>query len=569
MATLQLRIDPRQMEQGADSAERSLRGVKIEARQVESAIDRMAAQGGRSTQRLGGAVRGMGTAMQSSRGQIQNAAFQLGDFATQVGAGTSASIALGQQLPQLLGGFGALGAVLGAVVAVGVPLAASFLSQAENAGVYEKRLKELRDTTQDLRDELALLMGGFDNLGQLEVSREITRLESERAAIVERMESAYGRNLRALELQRDAIDRQIAAQQALLDDYQDAKDSLEGTKVAAQGLYDTIESIDLSDVIVQADTLVNRFAKAAENAWQMAQNAASRIDAQGKIETDNLAAQYAQYGQGRQAADRLISERRYSADNRYSWQSPSSAVSGATGGASAANQIDQTRQAYERLMASLDPLVRASQQLAESQNTITKAQQAGIITAEQAAQAYGMAQEEYDQMVKDASSQTDGLSDAAQAASGAFSQLFDSIIQGGMEASDVLRDLALQLLKMGLSSAFPGLFGSSGWLSFDGGGYTGNGPRSGGMDGKGGFPALLHPNETVVDHTRAGNSNRGANMSVVVNNYAENTETRETRRQGPNGEELIIDVVNRGVVRGDMDKSFGGRYAVKQQRVAR
>jgi hypothetical protein len=38
--------------------------------------------------------------------------------------------------------------------------------------------------------------------------------------------------------------------------------------------------------------------------------------------------------------------------------------------------------------------------------------------------------------------------------------------------------------------------------SFDGGGFTGRGSRSGGMDGKGGFPAILHPNETVVDHTK-------------------------------------------------------------------
>ena len=38
--------------------------------------------------------------------------------------------------------------------------------------------------------------------------------------------------------------------------------------------------------------------------------------------------------------------------------------------------------------------------------------------------------------------------------------------------------------------------------SFDGGGFTGSGGRSGGMDGKGGFPAILHPNETVIDHTK-------------------------------------------------------------------
>ena len=48
--------------------------------------------------------------------------------------------------------------------------------------------------------------------------------------------------------------------------------------------------------------------------------------------------------------------------------------------------------------------------------------------------------------------------------------------------------------------------------SFEGGGFTGSGSRSGGVDGKGGFSAILHPNETVIDHTKG----QGAN-GVVVN----------------------------------------------------
>ena len=49
--------------------------------------------------------------------------------------------------------------------------------------------------------------------------------------------------------------------------------------------------------------------------------------------------------------------------------------------------------------------------------------------------------------------------------------------------------------------------------SFDGGGFTGFGARSGGMDGKGGFPAILHPNETVVDHTKG----QGQGITIVNN----------------------------------------------------
>jgi tape measure domain-containing protein len=46
---------------------------------------------------------------------------------------------------------------------------------------------------------------------------------------------------------------------------------------------------------------------------------------------------------------------------------------------------------------------------------------------------------------------------------------------------------------------------------FEGGGYTGSGSRAGGLDGKGGFPAILHPNETVIDHTK------GQGMGATVN----------------------------------------------------
>ncbi len=52
--------------------------------------------------------------------------------------------------------------------------------------------------------------------------------------------------------------------------------------------------------------------------------------------------------------------------------------------------------------------------------------------------------------------------------------------------------------------------------SFEGGGFTGHGSRTGGVDGKGGFPAILHPNETVIDHTK-GRVTSGSKEAVVVN----------------------------------------------------
>lgn len=51
--------------------------------------------------------------------------------------------------------------------------------------------------------------------------------------------------------------------------------------------------------------------------------------------------------------------------------------------------------------------------------------------------------------------------------------------------------------------------------SADGGGYTGSGSRSGGLDGKGGFLSLLHPQESVIDHTKAGGGS-GEVVTVVL-----------------------------------------------------
>jgi len=56
--------------------------------------------------------------------------------------------------------------------------------------------------------------------------------------------------------------------------------------------------------------------------------------------------------------------------------------------------------------------------------------------------------------------------------------------------------------------------------SYAGGGYTGDGARSGGLDGQGGFMAMLHPRETVIDHTRGtprtGTTTSSSNITINV-----------------------------------------------------
>ncbi len=116
--------------------------------QLKTAQDQLQKMGGSS----GGAANGIksvGQAAGQMKVGVQNAAFQVADFATQVNGGVSASRALAQQLPQLLGGMGALGAVAGGAVAVFLPLV-SAMGDAMDAS---KRLAADTKALKDIQSE--------------------------------------------------------------------------------------------------------------------------------------------------------------------------------------------------------------------------------------------------------------------------------------------------------------------------------------------------------------------------------------------------------------------------------
>lgn len=126
------------------------------------------------------------------------------------------------------------------------------------------------------------------------------------------------------------------------------------------------------------------------------------------------------------------------------------------------------------------------------------------------------------------------------------------------------------MLGGGIFSFFGGTGKGTGTLglpSFDGGGSTGWGSRSGGLDGKGGFMAMLHPKETVVDHTKGGNMTSRGGTVVQINNYS-GQPVQEQRERGPNGEEMVRVEVGKQIAGGDHDRAmrrFGARpVAVKR-----
>ena len=87
------------------------------------------------------------------------------------------------------------------------------------------------------------------------------------------------------------------------------------------------------------------------------------------------------------------------------------------------------------------------------------------------------------------------------------------------------------------STLNPTAGGNTNYL-YEGGGYTGTGVRAGGVDGRGGFPAILHPNETVIDHTKGQGIGATVNFNISTVDAAGFDELLATRKN------MIVSMVN-------------------------
>lgn len=99
---------------------------------------------------------------------IQNASYQIGDFAVQVAGGTDPMRAMAQQLPQLLGGFGVFGAVAGAAAAIIAPFIGQLFDFADAAEEAEEAMKQLgaagdtyRQSLTDLQTPMGKMLQDF------------------------------------------------------------------------------------------------------------------------------------------------------------------------------------------------------------------------------------------------------------------------------------------------------------------------------------------------------------------------------------------------------------------------
>jgi hypothetical protein len=144
-----------------------------------------------------------------------------------------------------------------------------------------------------------------------------------------------------------------------------------------------------------------------------------------------------------------------------------------------------------------------------------------------------------------------------------------SIVDGTKSVQDAFRLMASDIIKelyrifvvkriTGMITTVAGdvtglMSGGNPFSSYDGGGYTGSGPRSGGLDGKGGFMAMLHPRETVVDHTKGqsvGGDTVTVNQTINVSTGVQQTVRTEIKQLMPqiadSAKAAVVDAKRRG-----------------------
>lgn len=219
-----------------------------------------------------------GDGLSRHRHQVQNTAFQLQDFVVQLQSGTKASVAFAQQAPQLLGGFGPLGAVLGLVAALAVPVGAALFSigkEAEDAG---KKIDDLRKALSAYKSAIDAALAPMDDLwkkfGQGATAAQDTYkalLEIERIKYLRDMQEAVGALVDKMEKLSSAVDDWQAA--TTLPEWM-RQEAIAGAATAAANLQ---KQFGLTVVEANRIAIALQAMEAAKDAGPAAMAAAARV----------------------------------------------------------------------------------------------------------------------------------------------------------------------------------------------------------------------------------------------------------------------------------------------------
>jgi len=488
MTTLSLNIDARGAQKGAKDFKRATDQVKTSAMQADSAVDQM----GASVARTGKSMAGRNTFI------FQNTANQLGDIAVQGSMGANMFRVLGMQLPQIAGGFALLGGaigvvapILGVIAAIGFPILA-LKGFGKSAGEASEELNKVADAINDLK--------GLDKIINNSITLPINKATDATQRLIDRLRR------QKFEVVRGGVLDGLAP-------------ALEPFKKQVQDVTSEINLLNFTIGRMEGIEFEKRpLAIVKELIKQKDQVEALNLELlESKQVVDAINDAFKESTTARALAENLLLARE-SIENM---------------------EVDSTE-----LLKTFDSVLESSglqnlllQKREALQIKITKDRKEANKEAEESTKRLT---QEFERQLKVTRQRMRPLQDAADMIGNSFERAFMSAIDGSMSVKDAFRSMAATIIAelyrifivkkiTGFISSFiadPAMFaglGGGGSFTgpppirpFEGGGYTGNGPRTGGLDGRGGFMAMLHPNETVIDHSR-GNSGGEVVVNQTIN----------------------------------------------------
>ena len=584
--------------QAFDSARRDMEKLEKAGTRANSNLDRAARQ---------------------SRQGLAQFSYQVQDVAVQLQSGQSPFIILAQQGSQVASIFGAGGAVVGAIVAVGsiigaallprlfgattaleemneasdettklfkeldsgaVILSDSFLKMAEASGVaatieLKRQRRELLDALQETQDEIMRQAESFNTM----ISRASAQNNPLTAAylaglnqapeqIAEKFKNLYGVTEENMTRLQDLIQKALGGTTSDIEAFLAALSEVQNQ----QGVTEEFSKLAAS----MSESMSELFLASLEGSQQIANLEAAIADLDGFIaksteETDK----------SKESIDKMIESLQKQADTYGMGSTAIALYEARLAGATAeqqqqiavlAGEVELRERATEALkaeekaredalkasqaakdvikkeaMALADPVDQLNQQYLDRQEALRQA----LITE-------GIMQTEHNALMVDLEkARIKAIADAEREAQDKQMQLMQARYQAAGQLAGALAGVfqegtsaqraflavqkglavgeAIMNMHVAISNAnkvdFPGNFAaiaqaaSTGLnaiagikaVSFEGGGFTGYGPRTGGVDGRGGIPAIVHPNETVIDHTMGGGGGVNVNITIQAN----------------------------------------------------
>lgn len=454
-------------------------GAEIQVRatvkdQVSKPLDRINTKF-RDTAKAGKDLNGTMRLMRGGAGQLGH---QVQDVAVQLQMGTDAMIVFGQQGSQVASLFGPKGAMLGGILAVGAAIAGPlFKSLTQSNDILEELEKNAKESTASLHS-----------------------LSGAQRAIAEQ----------GLKGKEEDLLKAIGQAEENLEEARDRRDKKRNKRVAG--------GVDRNAVAFKkAEEDVERYENQlslANDALQKVQTALSGVDQSLVDSNKSLEMQVATYGMNELAAaaykaqlDGVISAEELYELELLSQLETLKAVEESKD-ASRKKRQEDIKAAEDLAKAEADAfaVITAAQNKSFSDNDKRRAKEAAD---EKKRKDVALGNLEDNLMALDSNNKRVFAAQKAFRMAEATMAAFQGYNQAiGAFPPPLGQILGATTFALGMANV-----AQIKAQSFEGGGFTGYGARVGGLDGKGGRMAMVHPNESVIDHTKG----RGAGITVINN----------------------------------------------------